>query len=161
MNLQKLPKAKLLKIIKEELNEILTGANEVEEVAAQLMKKGTYKTEEEVLAAAESIVFQRNQPRTVDYSQRTGVPSENTPHLKRLGRRLDEGSDEGSLDITAPEGVPAVSRERVPTQKQSGIERGTAAMLNDLLARVEQLEKNDEGVRTLLMQIIKKMRAMK
>ena len=152
MNLQKLPKVKLLKIIKEELSEVLAGASEVEEVAAQLIKKGMHETEEEALAAAESIVFQRNQPRTVDYSQRTGVPSESTPHLKRLGGQLDEGS----LDVTAPEGVPTIPRQ---TQKQSGIERGTAAMLNDLLSRVEELEKSNEALREILGQLLRKMGA--
>jgi len=155
VNLQKLPKVKLLKIIKEELSEVLAGASEVEEVAAQLIKKGVYETEEEALAAAESIVFQRNQPRTVDYSQRTGVPSESTPHLKRLGGQLDEGS----LDVTPIEGVPTVPRGRAQTQKQSGIERGTAAMLNDLLSRVEELEKAGEDTRNLLYRILKRMGA--
>ena len=153
VNLQKLPKVKLLKIIKEELSEILAGANEVEEVAAQLMKKGIYKTEEEALAAAESIVFQRNQPQTVDYSQRTGVPSESIPHLKRLGGQLEEGP----ADITSREGVPAVPRGRAQTQKQSGVERSAAAMLNDLLSRVEELERAEEDTRKLLHQILKSM----
>jgi hypothetical protein len=66
---------------------------------------------------------------------------------------------EAPQDVTTPEGVPAVPRGRVPTQKQSGIERGTAAMLNDLLSRVEELERADEETRRLLGQIIKKMGA--
>jgi hypothetical protein len=53
----------------------------------------------------------------------------------------------------------AVPRGIVPTQKQSGVERATAAMLNDLLSRVEELERAEEDTRRLLGQIIKKMGA--
>jgi len=157
MDLQKLPKVKLLKIIEEELNGVLkeTNEQEVEEIAARLMKNDPSLSKEEALSLATSAAFRRGQQGTVDYSQRTGVPSESTPHLKRLGKSLDEGPQ----DITSHEGVPAVPRGRVPTQKQSGIERGTAAMLNDLLSRVEALEKAGEDTRKLLHQILKRMGA--
>ena len=102
MDLQKLPKVKLLKIIEEELN---------------------------------------------------GVLKEPSGDLRRSGGSLDEGPQ----NITSQEGVPAVPRGRVPTQKQSGIERGTAAMLNDLLSRVEELERAGEDTRKLLHQILKSM----
>ena len=61
---------------------------------------------------------------------------------------------------TTPEGVPPIPRGRAQTQKQSGIERGTAAMLNDLLSRVEELERAEENTRKLLHQILKSIGAM-
>ena len=79
--------------------------------------------------------------------------------LEIIKEELSGVLEEAPQDVTAPEGVPAVPRGRVPTQKQSGIERGTAAMLNDLLSRVEELEKGEESIRRLLGQIIKKMGA--
>jgi len=157
MKIQKFPKTKLLKIIKEELSGLIreTNEQEVEEIAARLMKGDPSLSKEEALSLANSAAFRRGQQGTVDYSQRTGVPSESTPHLKRLGGSLDEGPQ----DITAPEGVPAIPRGTARTQKQSEIERGTAAMLNDLLSRVEELERAEEDTRRLLGQIIKKMGA--
>jgi len=79
--------------------------------------------------------------------------------LEIIKEELGGVLEEVPQDVTTPEGVPAVPRGRVLTQKQSGIERGTAALLNDLLARVEELEKGEEGIRRLLGQIIKKMGA--
>jgi len=58
------------------------------------------------------------------------------------------------------EGVPAIPRGKVQTQKQSEIERGTAAMLNDLLSRVEHLERAEEDTRKLLHPILQKMGVM-
>ena len=157
MKFQKLPKTKLLKIIEEELSGLLkeTDEQEVEEIAARLMKNDPSLSKEEALSLAASAAFRRGQQGTIDYSQRTGVPSESTPHLKRLGGSLEEGP----LDTTTPEGVPAIPRGRVPTQKQSEIERGTAAMLNDLLSRLEVLERVEKDTRRLLGQIIKRMGA--
>ena len=79
--------------------------------------------------------------------------------LEIIKEELGGVLEEAPQDITSQEGVPSVPRGRVPTQKQSGIERGTAAMLNDLLSRVEELEKAEEDTRRLLGQIIKKMGA--
>ena len=157
MNIQKLPKVKLLKIIKEELSGLLkeAGEQEVEEIAARLMKNDPSLSKEEALSLATSAAFRRGQQGTIDYSQKTGEPDEETPYLNLIHPRLEEGP----LDATTPEGVPAIPRGRAQTQKQSGIERGTAAMLNDLLSRVEQLEKADEDTRKLLHQILKNMGA--
>ena len=58
---------------------------------------------------------------------------------------------------TTPEGVPAIPRGKVPTERQSGIERSTAAILNGLLSRVEELEKAGEDTRKLLHQMLKSM----
>ena len=140
MKIQKLPKTKLLKIIEEELSGLLreAGEQEVEEIAARLMKNDPSLSKEEALSLATSAAFRRGQQGTIDYSQKTGEPDEEAPYLNLIHPRLEEGP----LDTTTPEGVPAIPRGKVPTQKQSGIERGTAAMLNDLLSRVEELEKS-------------------
>ena len=157
MKIQKLPKTKLLKIIEEELSGLLREADEqeVEEIAVRLMKNDPSLSKKEALSLATSAAFRRGQQGTIDYSQKTGEPDEETPYLNLIHPRLEEGP----LDTTTPEGVPAISRGKVPTQKQSGIERGTAAMLNDLLSRVEQLEKAEEDTRKLLHQILKGMGA--
>jgi hypothetical protein len=155
MKIQKLPKTKLLKIIEEELSGLLkeTDEQEVEGIAARLMKNDPSLSKEEALALATSAAFRRGQQGTIDYSQKTGEPDEETPYLNLIHPRLEEGP----LDTTTPEGVPAIPRGRVPTQKQSGIERGTAAMLNDLLSRVEVLERAEENNRRLLGQILRRM----
>ena len=157
MKIQKLPKTKLLKIIEEELSGLLreAGEQEVEEIAARLMKNDPSLSKEEALSLATSAAFRRGQQGTIDYSQKTGEPDEETPYLNLIHPRLEEGP----LDTTTPEGVPAIPRGKVPTQKQSGIERGTAAMLNDLLSRVEELEKAGEDTLKLLHQILKRMGA--
>lgn len=157
MKIQKLPKTKLLKIIEEELSGLLREADEqeVEEIAARLMKNDPSLSKGEALSLATSAAFRRGQQGTIDYSQKTGEPDEETPHLNLIHPRLEESPQ----DVTTPEGVPAIPRGRVPTQKQSGIERGTAAMLNDLLSRVEQLEKAEENLRVLLGQVLEKMGA--
>jgi hypothetical protein len=80
--------------------------------------------------------------------------------LEIIKEELSGVLEEAPQDVTTPEGVPAIPRGRVPTQKHSGIERGTAAMLNDLLSRVEELEKSEEKLRGLLGQILKNMGAM-
>jgi hypothetical protein len=154
-NIQKLPKSKILEIIKEELSGLLneTDGQEVEEIAARLMKNDSSLSKEKALSLASSAAFRRGQQGTIDYSQKTGEPDEETPYLNLIHPRLEEGP----LDTTTPEGVPAIPRGRVPTQKQSGIERGTAAMLNDLLSRVEELERAEENTRKLLHQMLKRM----
>ena len=77
--------------------------------------------------------------------------------LEIIKEELGGVLEEVPQDVTTPEGVPAVPRGRVLTQKQSGIERGTAAMLNDLLSRVEVLERAEENNRRLLGQILRRM----
>ena len=155
MKIQKLPKTKLLKIIEEELTGLLREADEqeVEEIAARLMKNDSSLSKQEALSLATSAAFRKGQQGTVDYSQKTGEPDEETPYLNLIHPRLEEGP----LDTTTPEGVPAIPRGRVPTQKQSGIERSTATMLNDLLSRVEELEKSNETLRKVLGEILRKM----
>jgi len=74
--------------------------------------------------------------------------------LKIIEEEVSRLLEEGLQNVTAPEGVPTIPR---PTQKQSGIERGIAVMLNDLLSRVEELERADEDTRKLFHQILKKM----
>ena len=157
-NIRQFSKTRIIAIIREELNDFLAEGHgaEIEEIIMQLMKNDSSLSQENAETLAKSIIFRRRQQGTVDYSQRTGVPSESIPHLKRLGGSLDEGAQ----DITAAEGVPAIPRGKVQTQKQSEIERGTAAMLNDLLLRVEHLETAREDTRKLLHQILKKMGAM-
>jgi|10_taG_2_1085330.scaffolds.fasta_scaffold12387_2 hypothetical protein len=157
MKIQKLPKTKLLKIIEEELSGLLreAGEQEVEEIAARLMRGDPSLSKEEALSLATSAAFRRGQQGTMDYSQKTGEPDEETPYLNLIHPRLEEGP----VDATTPEGAPAIPRGRAPTEKQSGIERSTAAILNDVLSRVEELEKSNETLREILAGILRKMGA--
>ena len=76
MKIQKLPRTKLLKIIEEELSGLLkeTDEQEVEGIAAKLMKNDPSLSKEEALSLATSAAFRRGQQGTMDYSQKTGEP---------------------------------------------------------------------------------------
>jgi hypothetical protein len=157
-NIRKLSKSKLFNIIQEELESFLSeeNENEVEELALRLMKSDPSLSKEEAISIARSAAFRKQQQGTIDYSSKTGShEDDDVTTLNLIRPRLEEGP----LDTTTPEGVPPIPRGKVPTQKQSGIERGVAAMLNDLLSRVEELENAGEDTRKLLHQILRKMGA--
>ena len=137
-NIHKLYKSKLFNIIEEEIEAFfLEGKEEeIKAVALKLIKNDPSLSKEEAHTIAKSIIFRKNQPRTLDYSQKTGEASEDTPYLNLIRGPLREVDPKE----TTPEGVSTVVRGKTPTQKQSALDRGSAAMVNDLLKKVELLE---------------------